>query len=256
MNTFEKKIFFEQTIKYVLVFVVIAFLWAPIKLGLLNSSENLEAIAIIMGIISLCALTGYFQFSYSVVPKDPVSRFWGYLCAFLLTIPLILTWLILYFIAVVWAPGMKFIWGMILLSLYLGVLIFDWLDLFRMGRDVAAVNFFEKGHSGKGGDDVSVAIDLLKEGQRLEFATVLVGKAILGIGNEMNDKVLQKEGGWISEHSQASQREVDLRVARAFSRYGKKNKKIQKLLYDLKKGQNQSTADSLISHILELVRKK
>ena len=119
---FTKKILKEHAIKYVIIFVITAFLWFPIKRGLILASESakLEAIAVIMGIVSLCALTGYFAFSYTTVGKSSLHRFFGYLCTGLLTIPLILTWLILYFIAVIWVPEMKFVWGFVLLTLYLG----------------------------------------------------------------------------------------------------------------------------------------
>ena len=74
---FAKKIFLEQAIKYVITFIVVALLWGPCKNGLDNAaaSGNLEAIAVIMGIVSLCALTGYFAFSYTTVGKSPTQRF-------------------------------------------------------------------------------------------------------------------------------------------------------------------------------------
>ena len=252
--TFTQKIFLEQAIRYTITFIIVGFLWNPIHQGLLQAVDKLDAIAVIMGILSLCALTGYFAFSYTTVDKSPVYRFFGYLCAFCLTLPLIITWLILYFIATIWIPEMQFIWALILIVLYVGTFIFDNLDLTRMGLDVVATSFFEKGHTLQGKDQLSATIDFLQEGQRLEHTYFLIGKATMELGKLKHDNTLIKTGEWVLKNSDKEQQFVDEKIAKAFEPYAKENDKISKIIEDLKKGQNQNITDSLIADLFQLVR--
>jgi hypothetical protein len=254
---FTKKSLIEQTIKYIFIFIVVGLFWSKIEQGINNAaiSGKLEAIGVVMGIVSLCAITGYFSFSYNVVGKKFVSRMFGYLCAFFLTIPLILSWLILYFIAVVWIPEMKIIWALILGTLYLGTLIFDYLDTLRMGLDVAATSFFEKGNLQIGGDHLSSTIHYLKGGQRLPYANFLIGQAMVELGRQKNDQLLINSGKYVLDN-QLSQREVDEFTADVFSKFGETNKKVAQIVLDLKKGQNQNVSDSLIANLFELVKEK
>ena len=256
--SFTKKILIEHSIKYGLTFIIAASLWNYIEHGLLlaAASDKLDAIAVIMGIISLCSMSGYFAFSYTTVGKQLRERFFGYLCTFFLGIALILSLIIIYFIAVIWVPEMKLIWGLILLSLYIGTYIFDNLDLLRMGLDVAATNFFEKGYSEKSKDNFSTVIQFLKEGQRLEFSNALIGKAMIELGQEKENLQLQEAGRWILDNSNKSQHKIDKRIAQAFSVYSKKDEKIRKIIEDLQKGQTQNIADSLIANLLDLAKEK
>jgi hypothetical protein len=252
-----KRIWVEQAIKYVIIFSVTAYVWIPIKSGLLaaSGSGKLEAIAVVMGIVSLCALTGYFAFSYMTVGKKPFVRWAGFVCAAFLTIPLILTWLILYFIASIWIPEMSLVWGFVLLTLYIGTFIFDNLDLLRLGKDVAATSFFEQGIYNQT-DTVSSAVTFLKEGQRLEFANTLIGRAVLELGKTKNNSRLKKAGEWIIDNSKKSQHEIDVKVAETFSKYGENDNRIRDIISELQQKQKQSTADVLIASLLELVKGK
>jgi len=254
---FKKKILIENSIRYLLIFLVIALFWNRINFGLISISDsgNLEAIAVVMGIISLCALTGYFAFSYATVGKGNLHRFFGYLSASFLTIPLILTWVVLYFIASIWIPEMKFLWGIILGTLYLGTLIFDWLDLLRIGKDIAATSFFEKGNMSPK-DEFSTMINLLKEGQRLEHSYIIIGKPVIDLGKEKNDSKIIFTGKWVINNPKKGQHATDKKIAETFERYAKKDRKIKHIINDLKKGQEQNIADSLIANLLELVIKK
>ncbi len=251
---FTKRILEEHLIKYTLTFVIAALLLNPIRKGLLAASQSgkLEAIAVIMGIITLCSLTGYFAFSYTTVGKVFVQRFFGYLCTFFLGLSLLLSLMIIYFIAVIWVPEMQLVWLAVLLSLYIGTVIFDNLDLFRMGMDVAATSFFEKGHSKK--DQFSMALKFLKEGQRLEYANSLIGQAMIELSNEKRNSEILEAGKWISNNTDKNQHTIDHKVAITFEQYGNQNQKIKMMVEDLKKGQNQSVADSLIANLLEVVR--
>lgn len=251
---FTKKILEEHTIKYIITFVIAALLLNPIRNGLISASQSgkLEAIAIIMGIVSLCSLTGYFAFSYTVVGKVWVQRFFGYLCTFFLGLSLMLSLMIIYFIATIWVPEMQLVWLVVLLSLYIGTIIFDNLDLLRMGLDVAATSFFEKDHSGK--DKFSIALQFLKEGQRLQYANSLIGQAMIELGKEKRNDSILEEGKWIIQNSDQEQHIIDQRVAKTFEQYGDKNHKIKSMVKDLNNHQNQNVADSLIANILELVR--
>ncbi len=123
-----------------------------------------------------------------------------------------------------------------------------------MGMDVAATSFFEQGLDfGKSGDKISNTIKLLKEGQRLPFANALIGKAIYEIGNRKNNKQIMESGKWILKNSHKTQQIIDKKVATAFENYGKKNRKIKSIIEDLKRGQSQNIADSLIANLLEII---
>ena len=252
MNT--KKLLFEQVIRYSIIFAITALLWSPIKNGLTEASQysdNLEAVAVIMGLVSICALYGYFSFSYTTVSKNALHRTIGYVCTSLLTIALIITWLTMYFLAVIWVPTMKGIWIFTFVTLYAGVFIFDILDLFRMGMDVAATSFFEKGLD-FGNSSTSNTIKLLKEGQRLAFANALIGKAMVEIGEKKKSKKIKEGGEWVLKNSHKTQFTIDKKVATTFETLGRKNKKIKSIIDALKKGQSQNIADSLIANLLEL----
>jgi len=256
--SFTKKILKEHSIKYMVTFIITALMWNPIRYGLMGAAKSgkLESIAVVMGIIVLCSLTGYFAFSYTAVGKKFVQRFFGYLCTFFLGISLILSLIVIYFIAAIWVPSMALVWGSILFSLYIGTVIFDNLDLLRMGLDVFATSYFEKGHLKKSEDELSAVIQFLKEGQRLEFANSLIGQGIIKLGEDKKDLRLQKAGKSILDQSDSSQHEIDRKVAETFSVYAKTDLKIRDIVTDLKKGQSQSIADSLIVNLLEIVKEK
>lgn len=256
LSKFSKTIIREQTIKYIIIFSITAFVWGPIREGLINASnvDKLEPIAVIMGIISLCALTGYFAFSYAVIGKTPLQRFLGYLCALFLTVPLILTWMILYFTASIWVPEMRFVWGFILFTLYLGTFLFDNLDLLRMGRDVAAISFYEKGHQKN--NPLDSTIELLKQGQRLAVANLAIGQAIEELGIAQKDKNLREKGAWIIKEATSDQHIIDRKVVEAFKPYAKSDPKIRDILNHLESGLEQHVADLLIASLLERVSNK
>ena len=145
--SFRKTVLLEAVVRYAITFGVALALYAPISDGLHRAANSgkLEAIAVILGVVSLCSLTGYFGFSYTVVGKSPWFRFFGYLVGFGVTIPLILCWIVIYQVASIWIPELAWLWLTILLLLYLGILVFDLIDLMRMGLDLAATSFFEDG---------------------------------------------------------------------------------------------------------------
>ena len=249
---FTKKILEEHAIKYFITFVIAAILLNPIRKGLISTSQSgkLEAIAVIMGIVTLCSLTGYFAFSYTTVGKIPIQRFFGYLCTFFLGLSLLLSLMIIYFIAIIWVPEMQMVWLAVLLSLYIGTVVFDNLDLLRMGMDVAATSFFEKDNSNK--DRFTMALQFLKEGQRLQYANSLIGQAMIELGKEKRNHPILEEGEGIIKNSDQEQHIIDQRVARTFEKYP--NQKIKSMVQELKEGQNQNVADSLIANLLELAR--
>ncbi len=255
--TFGTRIFIEHQIKYAIIVLIAFFLWDPIREGLLLAADanKLEAIAVIMGIVTLCSLSGYYAFSYTTVSKKAGQRFFGYLCTFFLGISILISLIIIYHIATIWVPEMKIIWGMSLFSLYIGTFIFDNLDLSRMGMDVAATSFFEKGHLGKQENELTKTINFLKEGHRLPFANNLIGKAIVTLGESKKKKTWITTGEWIQDNSIKSQKEIDLKVVKIFTSFGKKDKVIADILAALKKGQEQNVADVLIGRLLERIDK-
>lgn len=142
---FLHRILLEHSIKYaVLLFVAVSF-WNDIRDGLQQVSEagNLDSLALLMSIIALASVSGYFAFSYTQVAKHAV-RFWGYLTTLFLGVSITLSLIIIYFIAVTWIPQMAAIWAIIFGSLFLGIALFDNLDLLRMGLDVSASRFFDR----------------------------------------------------------------------------------------------------------------
>ena len=255
--SFTKKILYEHLVKYVFTYTILAVLWNPIKTGLVIASKSgkLEAIAVVMGIVSLCSLTGYFAFSYTTVSKRFLPRIFGYFCTFFLGLSLLLSLAIIYFIALIWIPEMQLVWMATLLSLYIGTVIFDNLDLLRMGLDVAATNFFEKDHENYSDSKFSSIIHFLKEGQRLEYANSLIGQAMVELGKEKKDKEISESGKWILDNSNKEQHIIDEKVAETFSKYNK-DQKIKKITADLLAKQNQNIADSLIANLLEIIKNK
>ena len=160
----------------------------------------------------------------------------------------------MYFLAVMWVPTMENLWIFTFITLYVGVFIFDILDLFRMGMDVAATSFFEKGLDfPSSSSSASKTIKLLKEGQRLAFANALIGKAMVEIGDKKGNKKIKENGKWILKNSHKTQLTIDKKVASTFKTFGTKNKKVRSIIEDLEKGQSQNVADSLIANLLEIV---
>jgi hypothetical protein len=256
--SFGRRIFIEHQIKYALIVLIALFLWDPIRDGLLLAADanKLEAIAVIMGIVTLCSLSGYYAFSYTTVSKNASSRFFGYFCTFFLGISILVSLIIIYHIATIWVPEMKGIWALCLFSLYFGTYIFDNLDLSRMGMDVAATSFFENGYMSNQETELTKTISFLKEGHRLPFANNLIGKAIITLGESKNKKTWINAGNWILDNSVLSQKEIDMKVVKTFSPLTKSDKIITDILKALKKGQNQNVADALIGRLLERIDKK
>jgi|SRR3989344_1389016 len=258
--TFRQKIIFESALKYVLIFIIAFLSWNPISQGLQAAADSgkLESIAIIMSIVSLSSITGYFAFSYTTVGKHFNERIFGYAATFFLGLSLLLSLIINYNIAAIWVPEMQMIWLLILGSLYIGTILFDNLDLLRLGMDVAATTFFEKAHNfgSAGSDKISATVSFLKEGQRLPYANGLIGQALLELGKTKENNGFIEVGEWILDNTEASQKEVDKKVAEAFSDYGKKDKKIEEFVSSLNKGETQYIADNLIANLIERVKEK
>ena len=253
---FSQRILIESAIKYFITFLILGLFWRTINSGLMRALESgkLEAIAVVMGIVGLSSISGYFAFSYTAVGKNRKQRLFGYTTTFFLGLALATSLLIIYIIAVLWVPEMKVIWALILLSLYIGTVLFDNLDLLRMGLDVAATSFFEQEIVGKSEEEIRTAIEFLKEGQRLHFANTLIGKGIIQLGNNKKDKDLVKAGKWILGGSYKTQQDVDKKVAEAFEPYAKENPKIEKILNNLKDGESQEIADNSIANLLYILK--
>ena len=256
---FRKKVLLEALVRYIVTFFIVALLFPSISLGLHKAAETgkLEAIAVIMGIVSLCSLTGYFSFSYTVVAKSFWSRFWGYVCAFGLTLPLILCWLVLYFVASISIPEMSHVWLIILLTLYIGILVFDLIDLMRMGLDIAATSFFEQGVTGTKGesDKLESILEFLTEGKRLAYANGLIGTAISELGQLISDRKLTATGEWIQGSPENQQHVVDRKIVEAFEHFST-DSRIKDILVELNQGQTQVVADSLIVELIRYVKNK
>lgn len=255
---FTRKILLEHTVKYALIILITYILWTPIQHGLeaANESGKLEAIAVIMGIVSLCSLTGYYAFSYTVVGKDFAQRYFGYLCTFFLGVALLLSLLVIYFVSVISVPELKLVWMLILGCLYIGTILFDNLDLLRMGMDVAATNFFEKSSFAQSKDKFGHIVDFLKENYRLETSNTLIGKAIIMLGTENSDDKIISGGRWIVKNSDRPQHEIDNKVADIFLDCAKGDAHIKKILISLKNNQPKHIADTLIAELLEKMREK
>lgn len=255
---FRQKILLENAIKYVFILVIAYLCWSPIVQGLQMAAESgkLESIAVIMSIVSLSSITGYFAFSYTTVGKISHERIFGYGATFFLGLSLALSLVINYNIAVLWVPEMQMMWLLVLGSLYIGTILFDNLDLLRLGMDVAATSFFENAHNltGKGSDKIDTTISFLKQGNRLPYANSLIGQAFVELGKEKENPELIKTGQWILENSYAPQHEIDKKVAQSFEEYAKKDKKIEEFIISLKKGQTQVIADNLIANLIEIVK--
>lgn len=255
--SFKTKILIEHSIKYLIIFLIAAFFWHQTNTGLKQAQESgfLDSIAVIMSLISVACITGYFAFSYTTVGKQFWERFFGYIATFFLGISLIFSLIILYQIAVIWVPQMQMVWLIILGSLYIGTVLFDNLDLLRMGMDVAATNFFETAHLNKSSSDkLSTTISFLKEGHRLPYANSLIGQALIELGKTKENQNLTKAGTWILDNSDSSQESIDHKVADAFSSYAKSDKKIEDFTDSLRKNQPQHIADNLIAHLIERVK--
>jgi len=212
-----------------------------------------------MGIMALCSTMGYYAFSYTTVDKRVFQRITGYVCTYLLTIALTISLLIIYLISVIWIPEMSYVWAIILLSLYAGNVIYDFLDLFRMGKDVVATSFYEKSIesiAGGSNDEVVSVINYLKEGHRLSFANSLIGKSIMELSKKSKDMDLEIGGRWILDNSEESQQNIDNKVADLFAKFQESDNKIAEIIVDLRKGQNQNIADSLIANLLEIVNNR
>lgn len=259
--TFQNKILIEHAVKYTIITIILAVIWNPVNTGLFNAVESgrLEALAVIMGIIALCSLTGYYTFSYTVVAKTWKQRYFGYLCTLLMGISLSVSLLIIYFIAVLWVPEMIFIWATVLGSLYIGTIIYDNFDLLRMGKDVAAINFFENNvnGSGSGSEDhiLETTVDYLREGQRLPFSNALIGRAIAEIGQDAGIQRLVEGGSWISEQAEQEQHVIDQKIVELFRVFEKDVPKIKASLTELEQGQSQHAADNLIAGVIERISK-
>ncbi len=258
--SFRQRILFESGIKYLFILILAFFSWNPIVEGLQHASESgkLESIAIIMSIVSLSSITGYFAFSYTTVGKHIHERIFGYAATFFLGLSLLLSLIINYNIAAIWVPEMQMIWFLILGSLYIGTILFDNLDLLRLGMDVAATSFFEKAHTfgGTGMDKISTTVDFLKEGQRLPYANSLIGQALIELGKLKDHDEFIQVGDWILENSNSTQQEVDKKIAGTFAPLGEKDKKIEEFVESLNKGQSQHIADNLIANLIERVKHK
>lgn len=251
---FRNRILFENTIKYLILFVLGGLLWKPIESGLLKAAETgkLESIAVIMSIVSLSSITGYFAFSYTTVGKIAQERVFGYLATFFLGLSLLISLIINYNIAAIWVPEMQNIWLLVLVSLYVGTILFDNLDLLRLGMDVAATSFFEKAHIQNSTDKTSSAISFLKKGQRLPFANGLIGQSLIEIGKMNNNNLFLETGNWMLNNINATQTDVDNKVAQLFLDVTK-DSNIHEIARNLVKGQSQHIADNLIATIMEKV---
>jgi hypothetical protein len=250
--TFQTRILLEHLVKYVLIFIIMALAWSPVNTGLTNAIESgkLEAIAVIMGIIALCSLTGYFTFSYTVVAKTIRQRYFGYFCTLLMGISLSVSLLIIYVIASLWVPEMKIIWSGVLGSLYIGTIIYDNFDLLRMGKDVAAINFYETNVNIDDDHILDTTVDYLREGQHLRFSNSLIGKAIMDLGREQKHMELVEGGKWIYENADEEQHTIDHKIINLFKPFKHHKPTIANILTQLEAHQSQHVADQLIAQLL------
>ena len=257
--SFTKRILLEHSVKYLLLVLIAFFVWGDLKTGLLQMEDqgNLEAIAVIMSVIALASVSGYFAFSYTQVSKG-IQRYFGYVCTFFLGLSMMLSLLIVYFVAVIWAPEFAHIWFTIVASLFVGIAFFDNLDLMRMGLDVSATQFFESGNTELFSKDqvVDVAVDFLREGHRLSSANGLIGQAVLELGRQVKDADLKKGGQWILERSDLSQEQVDKKIVELFRPYAEKSSTVRKSITELEKGLSQAAADQMIATMIERVYKE
>ena len=176
--SFTKRIVIEHIIKYSLLFLVVGMLWDDVQeaVNQVGQNGNLEALGVIMGLVALASISGYFSFSYTQVSKGN-QRYFGYLTTFSLGIAMLMSLTIVYMVAVAWVPEFAFIWSLTIASLLVGIALFDNLDLMRMGLDVSATRFFESGYktlNDTNGKLVESAIDFLREGHRLSSANGII----------------------------------------------------------------------------------
>lgn len=255
--TFQQKILAEHAVKYLIITVILWLSWSSITAGLSNAvqSGKLEAIAVIMGIVALCSLTGYYTFSYTVVAKTPIQRYFGYLCTLLMGVSLTISLFIIYFIATLWVPEMSMVWSGVLGSLYLGTVIYDNFDLLRMGKDVAAINFFETSiGSGVTADEdhlLEATVEYLREGQRLPFANSLIGRAVTELGQDVKNVKLVNGGKWITEQAEQEQHVIDQKIVELFKPFQEELPKVGIILDQLAVGQSQHVADHLVATLIE-----
>ncbi len=250
--TFQTRILFEHLLKYILIFIVMGIVWIPVQTGLTNAVESgkLEAIAVIMGIVALCSLTGYYTFSYTVVAKTWRQRYFGYLCTLLMGISLSISLLIIYVIASLWVPEMKVVWMGTLGSLYIGTIIYDNFDLLRMEKDVAAINFYETNVNIDDDHILDTTVDYLREGQHLRFSNSLIGKAIMDLGRERKLMELVEGGKWIYENADEEQHTIDHKIIDLFKPFKQHRTSIANILTQLEEHQSQHVADQLIAQLL------
>lgn len=250
--SFTKRILLEHLVKYAVIFTLVIAVAPGIKESLVSvsSSRPLDSVALLMSIIALASISGYFAFSYTTVAKN-YQRYFGYLATFFLGTSITFSLIIIYFIATIWIPELNLVWTIIFGSLFIGTVIFDNLDLLRMGLDVAATSFFEKNHrSVEGKSYVGNAIIMLREGQRLSSANVIIGTAIREVGKDHNDITLLNGGQWIIDHAEKEQSVIDQKVSELLKPYSSKSKVIETSIALLEEGQKQRVADRLIADIL------
>lgn len=226
--------------------------WEPVNSGLRNAIESgkLEAIAVIMGIVALCSLTGYYTFSYTVVAKTWRQRYFGYFCTLLMGISLSISLLIIYVISSLWVPEMNVVWSTVLGSLYVGTIIYDYFDLLRMGKDVAAITFYESSINTDDDHDLQTTVEYLREGQHLRFANSLIGKAIIELGKDNKDQNLITGGQWILDNADQDQHTIDHKIAYIFTPLKQHRQSISNIIDELQKHQSQHVADQLIAQLL------
>lgn len=250
-----KQLIIENLTKHAIILVIAFFFWVSIYNKIKIADESvLSSIGVMVGMIALASLAAYFSFSFSIVSKDKKIRTLGYLATFFLFLAFVVSIEVILATAIVWIPDLSFVWIVIVGSLFIGSIIYDNLDLMRIGLDTAAVSFFEKGDNKKS-NDVQFFADKLKEGQRLSVANATIGQAIVSLGEEKKIKTWVKGGEWIIDNAEENQHLIDHKVAELFEHLAKDDKRIEQIASDLKKGQNQSTADTLIGRLLEIINK-
>ncbi len=141
------KIILENVGKHIISLMIALYFWDIIFEQISLADEQLlSSIAVIITLIALASLTAYFTFSFSIVGKDFKWRLAGYLYTFLLFLSFTLSLEVILATAINWVPNLSVVWTLIVVSLFVGALIFDHLDLMKLGLDPAAIHFFEKGH--------------------------------------------------------------------------------------------------------------
>lgn len=251
--SFTHRILLEHSVKYILFVLIVISLLETIRNGLnkVSQSGTLESLALIMSLIAVASITAYFTFSYTTVGKS-FQRFFGYLCTFFLGLSILLSIVVIYFIATIQVPELSPIWLIILSSLLIGIILFDNLDLLRMGLDVSATTFFENAerYSGKNNAVESIT-KYLREGHRLSYVNGLIGQALIEVGIKKNNSHFTDVGQWILENVDGSQQLIDNKIVDTFSSILQEDRTIRHAIEELKKGQSQYIADNLIATVIE-----